>query len=468
MIGAYFPYDIPRQCQIDTLRAVEKHWDDYSVFVIRAPTGSGKAGIGVTIQSWQLDKGKGCCYLVPNNVLRDQCLREFDWLRTIKAQEEYWSNRFEMTEKAYRKKIDPYGRGSDTDYQRDYRIVKNNKAAVVANYYTYIAHKLQREILIVDEAHQLLKTLQDMNAKRIWKHLHGYPPQMRTLADILDWIESKPQVTGLLAKLRNEIKRLNPATVIETHREFYRGAEMDCLKLIPIIVSGCKPIYWPKSVKKIILMSATIGEAELKAMGLDKRRILYIDVDSPIPQEKRRVIYRPVTNMSFSNQGFALPTIAQEIQVIAAEHQEKGFIHATYDVADKLRKYLTDSRFMFHTRENKKEVYKKFYNESADSGKILVGSGMYEGIDLKFDVANWQVILKVPYPSLMNAAMRYLSKNNPELYQWLTTKDILQASGRICRDPKDIGITYLLDTKFADWYSGIKFKLPKWFKVEGL
>lgn len=465
MMMNHFPYPTARECQEEPIKLMEKRWEDFDVFVIKGPVGMGKSGVGVAAQSWSIANGNPCAYIVPNNILRDQLLDDFDHLRTVRSQDKYWLSKYNMTEKEFRKKIYKYGpKGSE--YEKDRRCVKRVRTPVVANYHTFIAHKLQRQVLIVDEAHQLLETLKDLHSRRIWRHIHGYPIGARTPSDVLQWIESKGDVVGLLAKLRNSIRSLNEGTVLEMSRDYYRGAMCDCLKLIPLDVSTESPIFWPNKTKKIILMSATIGEEDIRNMGLGTRRVLYIDVDSPIPESQRPVRFVPIADMSLKNQESSIPKIAESLHSLAGQHPEKGFIHATYDIARRLKPYLeSNPRFLFHSNQSadKDNTFKTFL-QSKD--KIMVGSGMYEGIDLKYELASWQVMTKCPYPSLMNPAYRYLAREKPDAYLWCVSKDILQASGRICRSPTDFGVTYLIDIAFERWYEKAKHTLPKWFNME--
>ena len=463
-IMEYFCYDTPRQCQTDTLLTIEENWNNYDVFVVRAPVGSGKSGIAVTLQNWQ----DGGVIATPNNLLRDQYLNEFDWLQTVKNQEDYWLEKYQMTEKEFRQRIYKYGpKGSE--YEADRRVCKRVKTPVVVNYYSYIAHKLQRKLLIVDEAHQLLHTQQDMAAKKLWRHVYGYPLMAATPADVVAWIE-KRGAKGLLAKLKKEIESLTPATLLHFGKDRYRGQDKDCLKLIPLNVANEAPIFWPNKTKKIVLMSATIGPQDIAAMGLSTKKVLYVDVESPIPAGNRPILFEPAGNMSYRYQEENIPKLAEAILQKAAANPEKGFVHATYSMAQKLREYLKDDRFMFHGHENKAEVYDKFYNSDPSDGKIMVGSGMFEGIDLKYETATWQCLTKCPYPSLADPAMRYLAEKESEFYNWYVAKDLMQASGRICRGPDDRGVTYLLDSKFKDWYSVNQGDLPVWFTeaVEGM
>lgn len=464
----YFPYDEAYPEQEEILLDIEKSWASHDVIVLTAPTGAGKTAIAKTIQDWNLDHNESCAFIVPNNQLRDQAMAEFDDLVTVKAQQDYWLEDHQMTEKEYRRRIYKYG-PKDSQYEKDRRTVKRVGTKVIANYYTMMAHKLQRKTLIVDEAHCLLKTLQDLHAKKIWKHEFKYPTDMETPADVLAWIESRGTVNGILGKLRNEIKSLTPATIIEQSTDLYRGEEKDCLKLIPLDVSNEAPTFWPSKTQTVVLMSASISALDIQAMGLSRKKVKYIDMKSCIPVENRPVKWTPIADMRFKLKAESMPTIADALQQLAASHPEKGLIHATYETAVELRKLLKgNNRFVFHNQFNKAKIYDAFYNSDPSEGRILVGSGMSEGLDLKHDAARWQAVLKCPYPNITSPAMRWLMRHKPEEYQWLTSKEILQCSGRICRGPQDFGVTYLLDNAFGDWYKNNRETLPTWFQVEGV
>ncbi len=468
-LKSYFPFNSFRGGQEEILDKLETEWTKYEVIVLRCPVAFGKSPIASAIQEWELAAGRGCCIITPTNILRKQYLDTFDWMQTVKSQDDYWIEKYSMTEREFRKRIYKWG-SKNSEYTADYKAVRRKTTSVVGNFYTYLAHKLQRHTLIVDEAHALLGTLQEIAAKRIWKHEYQYPSDAATFGDLLRWTKRKAS-DPKLTRLTGILESANTTSLLRFGTEFYRGVDKPCIKLIPMNVSNIANPFWGSKVKRIVLMSATIGPKDIEMMGLSNRRILYVDVDSPIPVERRPILFQPVGNMSFNSQDDNLATMALEIKDIADHHGTKGFVHAPYALAAKLKPYLQDdSRFMFHDQDNKAAMYEKFYNLPASSNAVMVGSGMTEGLDLKYDVAEWQVMTKVPYPSLVDPAMRYLAENDPDYYNWQVSKDVMQASGRICRAPDDTGITYLLDNQFRVWYNKVKHSLPKWFTeaIEGM
>ena len=219
---------------------------------------------------------------------------------------------------------------------------------------------------------------------------------------------------------------------------------------------------WPSEVSKVILLSATIGAKDIETLGLSGRRVAYLHSPSPIPPDRRPFVVDDIVSVNRQNMERSVDMISQYINtnLISRHAGERGLIHATYQMADMLRTKLVDSRFIFHNRENKKEMYQR-YIDSKDG--ILVACGMYEGIDLPDDLGRWQVITKIPWPSLGDAAIAALAERDPEWYLWETAKTVIQAGGRVSRHEADYGVTYCLDSSFMRLYNEGSHLLPRWF-----
>jgi Rad3-related DNA helicase len=468
----FFPYETPRASQEYVLNQVQNNWHKAEVFVIRVPVAGGKSAIATTIQDWCLKQGASAAITVPNNMLRDQYLSEFSWLKTIKAQQDYWLPRFKCTVKEYMKRYKLRYGPKGCGYNEDKKLVTRATTPIVMNFMGYQAHKLFRNVMIVDEAHQLLPVLQNIHARKIWRHVHGYPKIAKSVGEIIMWLESLPQLSGPLAKLKKDISSLTAATTLEFTKDFYRGEEKDCIKLLPMDVSEEPPIFWPPKTKKIILMSATISESDVNNMGLGTRKVHYIDAQSEIPEKQRPILYTPIGSMSKKNRNETMPDLIRNIEEILSQNEgRKGFIHATYELCSMLKSEMSHnmSRLVFHNKENKREQFEKFLQSDPSEGKVFVGAGMAEGIDLKYELGEFQIITKIPFKSLANPCYRYMAVHNPEDYMWITSKDILQASGRICRTPSDYGATYILDKDFDLWYNKARSfgQIPEWFNPRG-
>jgi hypothetical protein len=136
------------------------------------------------------------------------------------------------------------------------------------------------------------------------------------------------------------------------------------------------------------------------------------------------------------------------------QNQTKGLIHITYNLAEKLSMYLDNSRLIWHTKEDKMRKYKEF--RETTEPKVMIASGLYEGIDLAGDDYKWQVITKIPFPSLAEPAIKFKAEKDPVWYHWETLKVLIQACGRICRGPTDSGTTYIIDSSWRNLYDRSK------------
>jgi Rad3-related DNA helicase len=485
----------PRDVQRDVLETLQEHWDRYDIIVLNCPVAAGKSALAEAMARYA---GRAAI-ITPTRILVNQYEKQVGrGVAVLKASDEYFCKCVSTDDHPVTCTCAAKNRASTAGTKRpihctDCHRTKAVRAAralpvVVANYYTYIANKLYRPTLIVDEAHQLLPVLRDMAAIRIWEP----PGKVRDFVSLVEWLETlvagrtdkKAWASELLDKLLADGP---PKFLIQRGYEDYHHKPRACLSLLPVDVSEFEgaAIFWPKSVSKIVLMSATIGRRDVEAMGLGSkhgRRVLYLEAASPIPKENRPVVFAPVCDMGARHQTPEnIEKLAAEIISTAtlAPPTARGVVHATYALAAKLRPVietmLTDmdavnggdklnidiNDFMWHDKESRSTIYNSFIE---GQGRILVACGLYEGIDLKGDVASWQILCKVPWPSLGDPAIYWRARHDPEYYAWSTLKTVLQFSGRVCRDPSDYGISYIFDSSFERLMNNWHQLAPNWFK----
>lgn len=414
-----------------------------------------------------------CSYITPTNLLVNQFLQEFPDTRTLHKVDYYQCPTWQRPCIVTKGKMGGCCKGCPMS--RDISQAVYKRGPGVYNYYTYAVRKLYRDVLIIDEAHNIIPTIKSLIGVTLWQHDLKYPDNMYKPEQVLRWIDSlspKKQQNKKIAMLREAVSYQVPNYVMERTAEEFNGKgtlrgqpEMrDCIKLYPVDISEAPPMFWPREVQKIILMSATIGPKDIEQLGLSRKKILYIDCPSPIPENNRPIVLDCVESISRSNMEYVLPRLAEYIEHYANKHpNEKGVIHTTYQIADKLQGYLVGARYLFHDKFNKKQQYEKFRASTPGSGTILVCSGMYEGIDLPEDLGRWQILTKIPWASLGNRAVQHLSQLDPEWYNWETMKVVIQACGRICRTPTDYGITYIYDASFRRLQQEVPYMFPYWF-----
>ena len=463
----HFPYKVIRDFQKETLSLLEEQWDRYDVFVIVAPTAFGKSAISKSI----LRAAHSASYINPTNQLVDQFLSTFPDTPTLRRLDSYWCEDSQLPCAKVRAIKKGFCRGCLCGTQL--ATAKYRRGPGVYTYHAYLAHKLYRDVLIVDEAHQLIPALRSLGEVVLWRHDHLYPSSAYRPSELLQWAERLPpkkKKTVKVEKLLETLKSRHPQySIARATRDFNgkgtkRGEpeERDCIVMTPLEVGQEARRLWPSDVQKIILLSATIGPKDIETLGLSGRRVAYLHSPSPIPPDRRPFVVDDIVSVNRQNMDHAVDRISQYINsnLISRHAGERGLIHATYQMADMLRSKLVDSRFIFHNRENKKEKYQQYLN-SKDG--ILVACGMYEGVDLPDDLGRWQVITKIPWSSLGDPAVAALAERDPEWYLWETAKTVIQAGGRVSRHESDYGVTYCLDSSFMRLYNEGSHLLPRWF-----
>ncbi len=464
-----------RDVQRDILLKVEEKFDSSDVFIIRAPVASGKTLLAVTLARYAQQRKKWKSrVLVPNNMLLEQYLSSFPSMLTLKKRDSY-------TCSVYEKQTVKYDCGEHTRltgtskkrgaYCKGCPYVSALRKAqvmpyVVINYYTYLAYKMYSECLIIDEGHMIQSMIKDLAAKKLWHHDYQFPNYIRTYGQLSRWVgERLTRTPGdrKLLDLKAELQSNKVHYLVEKGYSFYRNEERQCLKLIPVDVKDQPPLLWPQAkVKKLFFLSGTINRKDIEDMGLGDRRICVIDAPSPIPIENRPLHLDLKFSLSASANGRDIPALARYLLELADRNASKGFIHAPYSLAKALQPHLmSNDRFLFHDSSSKKDIFAEF-QESQD--KVMVASGMYEGIDLAGDAARWQVITKVPWANLTEPAMKYLAEQDPEGYANEAARLVVQAYGRVCRSPTDFGETYLVDKSFNRLYTNHPDLFPGWFR----
>lgn len=466
----YFPKGMtPRPVQAELLRQIQAHWNSYDVIVVNSPVASGKSGCIKTVADWA---GRAAI-LNPNNILVDQYTSSFPDIQSIKASSHYPCDRWDCCAKAPTKSGKKLYCG-DCPYTADFRDSKAAKVTV-STAHMYLALRKKSPVIIADEAHNLVRIIQDMKGKKIWPHQAGIPLEvLGSHHRLLDWCLHHTSDTANF--LEKQLLMDNPFFVVEFTQEWWAGGGsvygdklirgqatlIPCIKLRPVDVREDANVFWGKDGRqKIILFSATISRKDIEEIGLDRRRVLYLEARSPIPAENRPIVRDFVGNLSYSN--MMVKEIAQKIRETLISHPgEKGFIHTTYKMAGLLRRELSsESRLLFHDKLTTATTLDTF--KKAKDSKVMIGSGLYEGVSLDYDLARFQLITKCPWPSQADPAIKFKLRKDPEYYAWETIKPLLQASGRVCRRPDDRGVTYLLDGTFRKLEKDWGHLIPRWF-----
>jgi len=433
-----FPYEVPSDPQQKLMEELIRDYNRYDVFLINAPVAFGKSGVAKAIMNLAEYHGNTANWIVPNNALVRQGTDEFG-LPTIHKKSMY---------------------DSPAAHKEAKEIAMSSQS--IMNYYTLLANKTYKHTLIIDEAHSIISMLQDMEGAKYWDEGDDFPGHLSTASDALIWMASRQQWDAKAEKMVKAMQRHPEQFTISYEWGEHRKKHKRCLRVYPLSPKNNRPILWPPSkTKKIFLMSATISESEIAELGLDDRRVKYYEADSVIPPDNRPATLYPLGSMSYYKSKDTLDKVEDFIYHCLENEKGKGFIHATYGVAARLRARLSHPRLMYHTKNNKAKQFEKWM---ASEDGVFIGAGMTEGINLKGKLASWQIITKCPFPSLADPAIRAKKELDEKWYVWVTIRDVLQAYGRVCRGPDDYGKTFIVDSAFTTLYNKHRELFPKWFK----
>lgn len=216
----------------------------------------------------------------------------------------------------------------------------------------------------------------------------------------------------------------------------------------------------------VFLMSGTILDKNLfcQLNGLDVSKAVYYSIPSPFNPKNRPIFYMPLGKMSYTNKSETFKKYIPYIKKILEKYSgKKGIIHTnSFELANWIRDSIKDPRLIFHDSSNKDEMLE--LHLKSEEPTVIVSPSMDTGVSFDDDAARFQVIAKVPYPSLASQKNKLRQKNNPEWYSWKTSASLQQACGRIVRSGLDWGDTIIIDASFGDVIKWGSHLLPEWFQ----
>jgi ATP-dependent DNA helicase DinG len=362
-----------------------------------------------------------------------------------------------------------------------------------------------RNVLILDEAHKLEEEIVKFTGISISKrHYKRYIPDFEIpnygLDDLEKWIEFLDNlVKNIVDSARNSVSRLGGDKVeenvlvmeammdqtklmeagmeISSNRNNWvlakikkEGHEVTKVEFKPIDVSHyCGRIL--NHCDKTIMMSATIldKDAFCRTVGLAPESVKFIQLGSDFPVWNRPIYPLNVAPLNYKtlNEDCVQKGLAKIIDTIMTKHSsEKGIIHTTsYKQLNFIRENISqDNRCRLLETDpevERDEVVTKHMN--ATKPTVLISPSLHLGLDLKDDLSRFQIITKVPYPSLGDRWIDEKRKRNGQWYIWQTALKLVQGYGRSIRSDEDWAVTYVLDSMFESFVNRNKNILPHWF-----
>jgi Rad3-related DNA helicase len=266
-----------------------------------------------------------------------------------------------------------------------------------------------------------------------------------------------------LSYLKNLHRTLNLIDDTWEECEYIVQREGKTVKIMPLKIDVLTK-YIFNFGEKVLLMSATIIDHKHFAKNLGIKDYKYIEVDSTFDSEKSPIYIDTKNKINHFNLKKKLPKIVKQIESICQDHEfDKGIIHThTSFIASYLKNNLKSRRYLFRDDVTRNEEILSKHTKSKNP-TVLVSPSLGLGIDLRDDLARFQIIIKAPYLPLGDNRIKKLFDLDKQWYTNKMLSNVVQQCGRGIRSKQDHCKTYILDAGVFEAIIKNKSKLPKYF-----
>jgi ATP-dependent DNA helicase DinG len=351
-------------------------------------------------------------------------------------------------------------------FASEYDIIKKLKGISSISQYVDFLRFLSGEIITTVEsmeggmASQPRNVREDKRDLKISKVLKTKNSDVKVMQLVNDLKQYQTKIEIFLKEYK-----ANPNNwVLETN--YNEKLKQKELSLEPIWAYDYLDKYVFSNYDMVVLMSGTILDKNLfcQLNGLDVTKAVYYSIGSPFPLKNRPIYYMPVGKMSYKSKDETFKRYIPYIKKLLDKYKnKKGIIHTnSFELAKWIENSIKDPRLVFHDSSNKDEMLK--YHKESDKPTVIVSPSMDTGVSFDNDDARFQIIAKVPYPSLASQKNKLRQSNNPDWYSWKTVSGIIQMTGRPVRSNLDYADTIIIDGGFGDVIKHSSQFLPDWIQ----
>ena len=487
-----------RKQQVKAINAIMDAIDKGKRYIIsELPTGTGKSLIAMTLHKLisEINGGNNTktYIVVSTKTLQNQYMREFN-IPTVKGRNNFHCLiKPKLTVDKAMCNIRKCSRMSVCPYyvQRD-RAIKSDVS--IHNYAYYLASMnytnmwKKADLVVFDEAHTMDGHLMSFVSLRIPKDI------LMLGTNVIDSLEDAySDISFKVDDMRESLSDYNEESdVYKTYMDLL-NSYIGYMRKIRIIIDNYdkanfiieetaksyvfRPV-WTSSFSDLyfdhgdvfLMMSATIGSPSVfvKTLGIDSDNAIFIRGSAMFDVKNRPIKIVSGPSINYKNLNIVLPTIVDKVDTIiniesGDDYNNKGVIHVpSYNVANYIyHNSKHKSKMLIHDSVSRDNVIMKFIN--SEKGSILVSPSVHTGMDFKYDIARWQIIVKVPYADLTDKVVHRRFIENPKWYTQDAIIRVVQAYGRIVRSYDDWGTTYILDGNIYHLINKYSNMFPAWF-----
>lgn len=228
-----------------------------------------------------------------------------------------------------------------------------------------------------------------------------------------------------------------------------------------------------------VLISATFLPiaVECKRLGIDIDDVEdgeIHEVESTFNPDNAPVHIWPAANLTRDTMADGIPKLASAVKWILNKHKnQRGLIHTvSFDLCNKVMAAVDSSRLITHTSENRQEIINDYVDgfDKNDPGDVVLCSPSSErGLDLKYEMCSFIVILKMPWLSLADKIISARANSGTVGRLWYQAEamaTIEQMAGRGNRVEDDTVTIYILDEQVNKIYTSRPSLWSKSFQAQ--
>lgn len=498
-------FGLPRQFESwrpNQLEAINWCLDTPHRFVaLCAPTGYGKS---LAYMAMALMSGKRTVVLTSTKGLQDQLCLEFSTISSdIRGMQNYPCSMAEhfgfpkytrVADAPCHSGASCSLRSSGCGYFDDYKRVQAADI-VVTNYQCWLYDQLKGknnlrsyrpiEMLVLDEAHDAVEELSSYLSVELerkeclsldisWPH-SGYVQHewqdwaghwTQKLDARIEGLQEAVKESGhathaqlheikLLKDLKRKLDRVSSMTDEWVIEELDRHADtMAKVKFDPLWPRQYAESNLFRGIPKVVMVSATVRQKTASLLGVGTDELAFQEFPSSFPVEHRPVIHVPTVRMNHRNEqdDNVMMWWLRKIDLLIGQRADrKGIVHT---VSYKRARFLLDNsahagRMMVHGSDTRAMTIERF--RRAGPGAVLVSPSVDTGYDFRGDLAEYQIIGKLPFPDTRGTVMKARCREDKDYSAYLTAQTLQQMTGRVCRAEYDRGETLVVDDNVS-WF----------------
>jgi ATP-dependent DNA helicase DinG len=527
----YFPvvgdFKKPRDGQAAVLKEMDRVIKlGKKLIIVEGPVGSGKSGLAIALAR----AFKSAHIITPRKALQDQYYADFhDYVVLMKGRGGYPCT-INSSRATYLKVIQDIENGkvrAPTTHEPNcsvapcrnspqvFKDCTNSKgtcpytaAMEVAQKHNTVIHNLhsfifqtsfankfeKREVLVVDEAHDIAATVREFISKKftipvvidprefptgndvdVWCDFFLQPQYVppETAADAFykesddNYVSAHDEYIVKVEHFRAQKTYFENKFVVKSQVNKVGNREISSsFEFIPERLGGAPNEFIFNKGEHVVLMSGTVYGKEYfcSLLGINPEEAHYIRIPSTFPLENRPLVAKPEyqVDTSFANWNENFEEMIMKMEkIMAIFHDAKGLIHApSYEAAEQIVARIGGARLVTHSKSDTQDKLQAFYDSTEPL--VFVSPVCQQGVDFKEDRARFQIIVRVPYPNTSDPFVAHKVKTDFQWYNYQALVVFGQMLGRVNRSEQDYGATFLMDSRFNKFITKNMRTIPKW------